>query len=1077
MSKHHSSCRSHRPKRWQHVSTSLLVTLVWVGSSAADEPTPAEAAIEGNAEENPSVESGPSENGADGAKDESADVPAATSPPLPWSTSLPKAFEQARQRRRPVFLRFEGDDCPACIRFSQTLDEPTVREELERWTLVSLDVEEAAIEADRLAVSAIPASRLLSPTGKLIASREGAMGAEEFVAWLRAHHDQLIEGVPAGLSGTSPPGEAALKELIEAFDQRDATIREAALRRLTPHRQASAAAVVTAFETGSLSVRLTGLELLKRWGAPVDGLDPWQPETLTNDRFGVLRSWVETTADDAPAIASGTAATQPSEGELDDAERAIDRMILADDAEAVAIREQLARFGRTLLPAVYAKLRDAQSDRARERLTALRYRLVARDELELEWPTGITRLAATDGPTRERAASEFTSRATERDEELLLELFSDPQPFVRELSLRALHRVGGTDVGDALVRLLNDPDPNVRAAVLKQLAEQPDSGLVTPLAEFLDGESDADLVVHAIRVLREAGGHEAAAALLGLVDHDSWRVRAEAVEGIGKLLDTDLSEGAELRTNIGSAMLERLDDEDGFVVSRAIDVVQKTSADEATDELLAVVTRHPDLAGKALGAIAAIGSGDFDEYVNDLLAHDDPRVRAGAISQVVNQDPRPGDERILRALEDKSPIVRRAVLDGLLVKLAEIVKRHVYEPTKGNPPPEAPEVYEPYRPGIERLLGSESRDEQIGAAQFLVAIGDAPAATVLLLDNAGVRGLSSRIAASLPWLQWAERAKVFDAIVAEGSPADVGAAVQSMAIVLDERATERLWGVLERDVGPVVATMVDEAIHSSWRRQLDPDRTGVDGGPPMAELEPYVSTGTVWQRLVALNLLAGTDGVVVGEGAAAMIDQESLNPTTYSIAWRLRILAAGAEEGRRIAIEAIGGDGVAREYGLRYLALDPSSLHDGAFHFRTQGGGGHAEYSDTGGTTIVPEAPDGLTAEPLLPLLESPNPETAALAGYLLALLGNEDGLPALLEFWRRSAATDPTWSRLVYRAIVASNDGSAVPILEELYGRFAAADDGSVREFYWTLRAMSDARVENLRRRIRREVGSSRLR
>src|SRR5206468_8143466 len=113
------------------------------------------------------------------------------------------------------------------------------------------------------------------------------------------------------------------------------------------------------------------------------------------------------------------------------------QMLAAPAAEATAIRERLARHGRLLLPLVYEQLRTAESDEARQRLTALRYRLVATDELALSWPGGIERLAAPDARTRHRAMDELTNRATSADEPLLLELFSDPEPLVRELALRA----------------------------------------------------------------------------------------------------------------------------------------------------------------------------------------------------------------------------------------------------------------------------------------------------------------------------------------------------------------------------------------------------------------------------------------------------------------------------------------------------------------------------------------------------------------------------------------------------------------------------------------------------------------
>ena len=86
----------------------------------------------------------------------------------------------------------------------------------------------------------------------------------------------------------------------------------------------------------------------------------------------------------------------------------------------------------------------------------------------------------------------------------------------------------------ALIKLLADPEPNVRAAVLKQLEESPDAAMVPAVVKYLKGEKDADLVVHGIRFLQTAPGPETIKCLMSLLKHESWQVRAEAAAGIGK---------------------------------------------------------------------------------------------------------------------------------------------------------------------------------------------------------------------------------------------------------------------------------------------------------------------------------------------------------------------------------------------------------------------------------------------------------------------------------------------------------------------------------------------------------------
>ena len=133
--------------------------------------------------------------------------------------------------------------------------------------------------------------------------------------------------------------------------------------------------------------------------------------------------------------------------------RDIQEMLEADSEAVVAVRERIARFGQAVHPVVLQTLEDATTDRDRERLLALRYRLAANSSLVLTWPGGLQRLADRDPQQRHRAAEELASLATADLQPLLLELFSDPDPLVRELSLQGLRHVGGRHATAALVGL------------------------------------------------------------------------------------------------------------------------------------------------------------------------------------------------------------------------------------------------------------------------------------------------------------------------------------------------------------------------------------------------------------------------------------------------------------------------------------------------------------------------------------------------------------------------------------------------------------------------------------------------
>ena len=590
-------------------------------------------------------------------------------PPV-WFETLARGTAEARKSERPIFLRAGGEDCRYCRAFEVELAKPEIQEELKRWTLVAIDVDESPGDARRMAVEAMPALRILTPAGKLVATREGFLPVADLADWLNEQFEAAAVPLNPELTEEGPPEAIAVTTLIREFKNRDAAIREAAVRRLLPYPEQAAAAVASAFSEGSLATRLAALELLEEWHAPVDGLDPWRPETLTAARLKSLADW----GGSADRAAGLPARERLTHEESNNAAELLARMITAPPDESRAIRERLARYGRLLLPSVYERLRETTTDAAREQLTSLRYRLVAPESLALGWSGGLERLAAADPETRFRAAEELFHRATSADEQLLLELFSDPAPLVREMSLRALNSIVGTNAHSALIRLLEDPEPNVRAAVLNQLAESPSRTIVPRIAEYADTETDPDLVVHAIRVLREAKGETAAQTLMKLLSHTSWQVRAESAEGLGKFIERYGNKAEPLHAVIYTAMIDLLNDPDGFVLSRAVNVLDNADLIAAVEPLARAAEAHPELAREV---IASLSRGQKQRpmavvHLRRFSSHANSKLRAAAINALCEIDDDDLEMRLQTALQDAESEVRLAAANGLF----ELLNRH-----------------------------------------------------------------------------------------------------------------------------------------------------------------------------------------------------------------------------------------------------------------------------------------------------------------------------------------------------------------------------------------------------------------
>ncbi|MFW6124553.1 MAG: HEAT repeat domain-containing protein, partial [Pirellulales bacterium] len=444
-----------------------------------------------------------------------------------------------------------------------------------------------------------------------------------------------------------------------------------------PHPDVAGVVALRALREGSLAERLTALELFDAWDAPLAGLDPWKPDTIDTDRLARLEGWLDEASSQGP---SGPAKRDAPEALSDEqraaAHREIDRMLAATDAEAAAMRDRLARFGPALSDQVDRRLADAATDRHRERLLALRYRLAASDTLELRWPGGLERLSATETATRQHAAEQLAALATAADQPLLLRLFADPDPLVREIALQGLHRVGGAKASGALADLLSDPEPNVRAAVLKLLEENPAPAMVPRVAAYLKTENDPDLIVHALRFLRASGGPEATGAMMELVDHSSWQVRAEAAAGLGNVETSFRRIGSsdgfgrspagggpdERQAEAYVALIDLLDDPDAFVVGRAVEGLSGADLAIAVEPLVEAAAAHPELASNIM-AMLAQGEKMRPKAVPHLrrfTRHEDPVIRAAAVTGLVKAVPSGAEKELSATLDDPDSGVRIA---------------------------------------------------------------------------------------------------------------------------------------------------------------------------------------------------------------------------------------------------------------------------------------------------------------------------------------------------------------------------------------------------------------------------------
>ncbi len=124
----------------------------------------------------------------------------------------------------------------------------------------------------------------------------------------------------------------------------------------------------------------------------------------------------------------------------------------------------------------------------------------------------------------------------------------------------------------------------------------------------------------------------------------------------------------------------------------------------------------------------------------------------------------------------------------------------------------------------------------------------------------------------------------------------------------------------------------------------------------------------------------------------------------------------------------------------------------------------------------VPKAPDGMELSTISPLLDSDDADLKALATYFSILLGGDQPLSSLVEYWRRNQ-DDEGIAMLVVDAIVVRHDDESTPVLTQIYEVNGGIRDTSFSSrLYWTIRSMTGPGAMALRQRILNEVGMSRL-
>lgn len=922
----------------------------------------------------------------------------------------------------------------------------------------------------------------------------------------------LAEASRSQMQDLRPNGSSSVEQLVRRLESRDPIEREQAIARLVTMPEQAADAVIEALCTGELATRLAALDVLIEWQSPVGTLDPWRPETFTPENLDRLRQWTP-----APGIIEVRSTDGLSQDERQRLQLDLQRMSRSPDVREVStICERLARYGHRLTHMLEHTLSGVEDDTARQRLTALRYRLDSDPARARTWPGGLDRLASTDPVTRREAIQELAGIADERDVTLLVTLSEQPDALVRDVSLRTLGGLRTPEVNQAFVRFISSSDDHLVRASLAVMAESPQPAAIDALRQLASSESDADLLALITRALRASGDDRAVESLLGLAQHDAWQVRAGAAEAMGGLLTGTAVLTHQSRADACTMLVSMLGDIDAFVAARAEDALRAADPRMMTEPLLLAVADHPDQADRLLAMLTA-DEKQAAPPLRLLTRHDDARVRAAALRRLCELAPRSTSTELLAGLRDEDRGVRIAACEGSFTVLDAYRSDHVehrrrqrqtsgitLEATTGpadtvhlddvatgeawlsdfktgeRRPAWTNELVQP----LKELLEDPASRGRFAAARALIPLGRDES---LSLVAGAVRDDPTHFAQAadvLAWLHIDERISFFgDLMTLAQSTNDTIHLARAMACWPHPRAAAPVWKLIEQDNADLrLVVAVCESL-----RYLYFDRAGtspVSLSPErrdhaVDDLWPRSIAGSDTQRLAAMSLLLTASCDRAADAARLILADTKARDSLRRDALHVLLLSRSPEESIAIAVSCLQQDEDSlRQTALRFLADGRSlfsGMHQGAITLHVANPALLDALKRTPGQVIRPAPPPGLSVETIAPLTRHPDAQTRARAGYLLALLGDETGLPLLVDHWHREQRGDEAWTRLVYRAVVALNHDASLPLLESIYERFDP-DDRGVPEFYWTLRSMSGEPVAELRARIRREMGMDRL-
>jgi thiol-disulfide isomerase/thioredoxin len=223
---------------------------------------------------------------------EQIDSPVEKSEVVPLLHDYDEAIATAEKLDRPILVVLGAEWCGPCKQLEKELAQPSFEAIFRKWIVVKIDIDVEVALAKEWQVSAVPAFRVLDMNQQVSASNEGFGGLRKLQSWLEENFDAANPKAQKLLRDDQPIDSNRIAELIKMLRGKRPNSRKLVMEMLSKHIAFSAETVIDTLSAGNLSQKLGALEILEKWSAPIAGLDPWAPDTISSERLERLRRWL-----------------------------------------------------------------------------------------------------------------------------------------------------------------------------------------------------------------------------------------------------------------------------------------------------------------------------------------------------------------------------------------------------------------------------------------------------------------------------------------------------------------------------------------------------------------------------------------------------------------------------------------------------------------------------------------------------------------------------------------------------------------------------------------------------------------